>query len=209
MTIKLYDYALSGSCYKVRLMLGFLELPYERELVDFFPGRQHKSLDFLEINPLGQLPVLEDDGFRLRDAQAILCYLAKKYDPSGRWLPQGTQEFSQVIMWLMFAGTELMAASAARLHDTLGYPLDIEKAHASARAAFRVLDDHLVHRGFEGGTWIVGDHPTIADIACFPYIGLSGDGGIDHDDYPALRGWMRSIRRLPNFHAMSGIPEFV
>jgi glutathione S-transferase len=208
MTIKLYDYSLSGSCYKVRLLLRFLELDYEREQIDFYPGRQHKTLDFLEINPLGQIPVLDDDGLRLRDAQAILCYLASKYDSSGRWLPRGPREFGPVMMWLMFAGGELMQASAARLHDALGYNLDIDAARASARSAFRIFDDHLTRREIEGMKWIVGDHPTIADIACFPYVALAGDGGIGHEEYPALRNWMRNFRKLPRFHAMSGIPEF-
>ncbi len=208
MAIRLYDYSLSGSCYKVRLLLGFLGLDYERVQIDFYPGRRHKSPEFLEINPLGQIPVLEDDGLRLRDAQAILCHLANKYDASGQWLPRNHEEFGAVMMWLMFAGGELMAASAARLHDALGYDLDIAAARASARSAFRILDDHLTHREIGGAKWIAGARPTIADIACFPYVALAGDGGIGHEEYPALRNWMRDFRRLPRFHAMSGIAEF-
>lgn len=208
MAIKLYDYSLSGSCYKVRLLLDFLELEYEKRQVDFYPGREHRSLEFRQINPLGQLPVLEDDGVRLRDAQAILCHLANKYDRSGRWLPRDPGSFGSVMMWLMFAGGELMAASAARLHDALGYHLDIEAARRNAHAAFRILDDHLTRREIEGGTWIVGEHPTIADIACFPYTALSSDGGIGREDYPVLRNWLRSFQRLPKFEAMSGIAEF-
>lgn len=208
MPIRLYDYSLSGSCYKVRLMLGFLGLDYETQQVDFYPGREHKSLDFLDINPLGQIPVLEDGDLRLRDAQAIIAYLASKYDPTGQWLPRDPAAFGQVMMWLSFAGGELMAASAARLHDALGYSLDITAARANAHAAFRILDDHLTQRELAGKTWIVGDQPTIADIACFPYTALSGDGGIGHEDYPALRNWMRAFRRLPKFKAISGVPEF-
>jgi len=208
MTIRLYDYSLSGSCYKVRLLLRLLDCAYETRTLDFFPGREHKSLDFLDINPLGQVPVLEDGDLRLRDAQAILCYLARKYDASGQWLPEDPAAFGQVMMWLAFAGNELMAASAARLHDVMGYALDIDAARANARAAFRVLDDHMVQRQRAGFTWIVGTAPTIADIACFPYIALSGDGGIGHEDFPALRNWMRAFRQLPRFDAISGVPEF-
>lgn len=208
MAIKLYNYSLSGSCYKVRLMLDFLELEHERVQVDFYPGREHRTQAFRAINPLGQIPVLEDDGVRLRDAQAILCHLANKYDASNRWLPREPALFGPVMMWLMFAGGELMAASAARLHDLLGYELDIEAARANAHTAFRILDDHLTRREIEGGKWLVGDHPTVADIACFPYTALSNDGGIGHEDYPALRNWLRNFRRLPKFEAMSGIPEF-
>lgn len=209
MTISLYDYSLSGSCYKVRLMLGFLGLEYDREQVNFYPGRQHKSPEFLAINPLGQLPVLRDGDLVLRDAQAILAYLAKKYDDGGTWLPDDPDSFGQVMMWVMFAADSLMAASAARLHDVMSYDLDIDEARRAAHRAFRILDDHLTHREIDGGTWIVGDHPTIADVACFPYVGLSGDGGIGLEDYPAIRNWLRAFRSLPRFHAMSGIPEYV
>jgi glutathione S-transferase len=208
MALTLHNYTLSGSCYKVRLLLEFLQIDYHTISVDFFPGKEHKTPEFLALNPLGQIPVLEDGALQLRDAQAILCYLARKYDPSAQYLPDDPAVFGQVMMWLAFAGNELMAASAARLHDVLGYALNVESARAEAQSAFAILDDHLAERAILGKTWIVGDAPTIADIACFPYIALSGDGGIGHEPYPYLRNWMRAFRKLPRFHAMSGIPEF-
>ena len=208
MGLTLHNYTLSGSCYKVRLLLEFLQIDYHTISVDFFPGKEHKTPEFLALNPLGQIPVLEDGELLLRDAQAILCYLARKYDTSAQYLPDDPAAFGQVMMWLAFAGNELMAASAARLHDVLGYALNVESARAQARSAFAILDDHLAEREILGKIWIVGEAPTIADIACFPYIALSGDGGIGHEIYPYLRNWMRAFRKLPRFHAMSGIPEF-
>ena len=80
--ITLYDYELSGNCYKLRLLLSFLKIEYKTVPVEFYPGQEHKSDWFLKINPLGQLPVIDDDGFMLRDAQAILVYLASRYDPT-------------------------------------------------------------------------------------------------------------------------------
>ena len=206
--IKLYDYTLSASCYKVRLLLTFLGRDYERVAVDFYPGAEHTRPAFLAINPLGELPVLEDGALRLRDAQAILAYLAKRYDPARVWLPEAPEDFGQVMMWLSFAGNQMTALSAARLHDVIGVTLDIETTRADARRALTILDDHLTERALMGKSWIVGDAPTIADIACFPDAALSGDGGIGHEEYPALRNWMRDVRQLENFHAVSGIPEF-
>ena len=80
--ITLYDYELSGNCYKLRLLLSFLEDRIQDGSRRVYPGREHKSEWFLRINPLGQLPVIDDDGFMLRDAQAILVYLASRYDPT-------------------------------------------------------------------------------------------------------------------------------
>jgi len=205
--LKLHDYVLSGSCYKVRLLLALLKLDYERVPVDFHPGRQHKSADYLALNPLGQIPILEDGPLVLRDAQAILAHLANTYDPDKNWLPRD-ERFGQVMMWLSFAGGELMALSAARMHDMLGYELDSETARANGRKALRILDDHFTDRGIDGAQWIVGDAPTIADIACFPYVALSHDCGIGYEDYPAISLWQRRVRKLPGFVSMPGIPDY-
>jgi glutathione S-transferase len=101
--ITLYDYELSGNCYKLRLLLSFLKIEYKTVPVEFYPGREHKSEWFLRINPLGQLPVIDDDGFMLRDAQAILVYLASRYDPTGRWYPSDPKLLGEIGQWLAFA----------------------------------------------------------------------------------------------------------
>jgi len=206
--LKLHDYLLSGSCYKVRLLLAMLALDYETRAVDFYPGREHKREGFLALNPLGQLPVLEDDGLVLRDAQAILCHLANKFDLAGTWLPRNPDLFGCVMAWLSFAGGELMNISGARLHDMLGYDLDAEALRKAGRGALRVLDDHLADRGFESADWLVGTHPTIADLACFPYVVLSHDCGIGLEDYPAINLWQRRVRKLPGFITMPGVPDY-
>ena len=206
MAIVLYDYMLSGSCYKVRLFLSILGLDYESELVDYFPGRRHREPDFLELNPLGQLPVLADGEVMLRDAQAILVYLATKYDKGGSWYPEEPAARGRTAMWLAFAGGELMSSSGARLHDMLGYPGEIEQLRAEAKRAFRILDDHLTDQEFEDRHWLAAGHPTVADIACFPYVALGNDGGIPLDDYPAIGRWLRRVMALPGFVDMPGIP---
>ncbi len=207
--MKLYDYVLSGNCYKIRLFMAFLDLDYEKVGVDFYPGREHKSDSFLAINPLGQLPVLEDNGVVIRDAQAILVYLANRHDPSGQWWPQADHaQFAQVVQWLAFADSITGTSSAARLHDMLGYDLDIVAARAGAHRLFRILDSHLSQQEFEGHHWIAGPSPTIADIACFPYTALAGDGGIDTFYYPAIQRWIHRLTRLPRYHNMPGINVF-
>ena len=120
--MKLYDYELSGSCYKVRLLLNMLGLPYEKVAIDYYPGREHRKPAFLQINPLGQLPALQDGELVLRDAQAILLYLSARYDDKSQWFPKDPATQGRIAMWLAFAGGELMALSAARLHDMqIGY----------------------------------------------------------------------------------------
>lgn len=203
--IKLYNYELSGNCYKLRLLMNILKLPYESIAVDFYPGREHKSERFLDLNPFGQLPVLEDGDLRLRDAQAILVYLAAQYDKERKWYPADPVAMGKIAMWLAVADDITRSASAARLHDALGYALDIDKARADAHALFRIIDEHLADMEVTGQQWLALDQPTIADIACFPYIAMSHEGDIMRDDYPAIRRWIERVRRLPGFIGMSGI----
>ena len=203
--IKLYNYELSGNCYKLRLLMNILKVPYESIAVDFYPGREHKSERFLDLNPFGQLPVLEDGDLRLRDAQAILVYLAAQYDKERKWYPVDAVAMGKIAMWLAVADDITRSASAARLHDALGYVLDIDKARADAHALFRIIDEHLADMEVTGQQWLALDQPTIADIACFPYIAMSHEGDIMRDDYPAIRRWIERVRRLPGFIGMSGI----
>lgn len=206
--LKLYDYELSGNCYKIRLMLAFLGVEYSAEMIDFYPGKQHKSAEFRKINPLGQLPVIDDDGFILRDAQAILLYLATKYDHSNSWYPQDNPaQLGQITQWLAFADQLTQTSSAARLHDGFSYAdIAVETARTGAHQLFRILDEHLFFAEETGKDWLCSkDHPTIADIACFPYVMLSEEGGIARIDYPAIRRWCDRFKRISGFTVMSGI----
>jgi len=205
--IKLYDYELSGNCYKLRLLMGVLGIAYETIPIDFYPGREHKSEWFLRLNPLGQLPVIEDDGVVLRDAQAILVYLASKYDRTQGWYPcENPALLGEISQWLAFADGITATSSAARLHDGLFYELDVEAARTGAHRLFRILDEHLWFGEQEGRDWICSaPRPTIADIACFPYVILSEEGGIARQDYPAIRRWLDRVKRIEGFSTMSGV----
>ncbi len=205
--ITLYDYELSGNCYKLRLLMSFLGIDHKTVPVDFYPGREHKSEWFLKLNPLGQLPVIDDDGLVLRDAQAILVYLAAKYDAGNSWYPRENADLlGEIGQWMAFADSITATASAARLHDALFYDLDAEAARAGAHWLFRILDEHLWFGEQEGRDWLCSAaHPTVADIACFPYVMLSEEGGISRQDYPAIRRWCDRVKRIKGFTVMSGV----
>ncbi|MGH6637019.1 MAG: glutathione S-transferase family protein [Polaromonas sp.] len=203
--IKLYNDELSGNCYKLRLFMGLLGLRYERVPINFHPQREHKSAAFLRINPFGQLPVIDDEGYVLRDAQAILVYLATKYDSAQRWYPADAQTRGRVALWLTVAEDITRSASAARLHDAFGYPFDVDACRRAAHKLFAHIEDHLADGEIAGNEWLAGNAPTIADIACFPYIALAPEGGISLDRYPALRRWIRRVKTLPDFIGMPGI----
>jgi glutathione S-transferase len=198
--IKLYDFELSGSCYKIRMFLNILDVPYETTVVDFV-NKEHKTGKYMAVNPFGEIPVLEDGDLRLRDAQAILVYLAKKYDKSNQWYPDDAESMGRIQQWLSTGGGEVMNSAAARLVKILNYPLDLEKLQAGANRVFKILDEHLATREY-----LELGHPTIADIACFPYTAMAGEGGIDLSPYPNVLKWIERMKRIPAFITMPGIP---
>src|SRR5579875_1476095 len=153
--IRLYDYELSGSCYKVRLLLHLLNLDYEVVPIDFVNG-EHKGRAFLRINPFGEIPVLDDGDLRLRDAQAILVYLALQYDREHRWYPEDAASRGRIAQWLSTAGNELMSISAARLAKSFRYPFDLDRLHEAAHRVLRIIDAHLADR-----TYLELNRPTI------------------------------------------------
>jgi len=198
--IRLYDFELSGSCYKVRLLLNILKVSCERIPVDFL-GKEHKTERFLKLSPLGELPVLEDGDVRLRDAQSILVYIARQYDRSNTWFPDAPESMGRIMQWLSFGGNELMAASGARLVRMLNYPFDLPALQARAIAALRILESHLSDREF-----LELGHPTIGDIACFPHVAMAGEAGIELKPYPNILRWIDRVRQIPGFIPMPGIP---
>lgn len=199
--MKLYNVEVSGNCYKIRLFLSLLNLDYEIVFIDI-KNKKQKSPSYLKKNPLGEIPVLEDGDLVLRDSQAILVYLAREYG-SDDWLPSKPNEMALVMQWLSTACNEIARGLAdSRYYKKFKIDLDIEKAHEISRSILRVIDNHL-----KGKNWLELGHITIADIACFPYIALAGEGGISLDPYPNIQKWVVRIKNLPNFVEMPGIEK--
>lgn len=194
MTLKLYRHALSGHAHRAELALSLLGLPHECIDVDL-AARAHKTPAFLARHPFGQLPLLEDDGHAVWDSTAILVYLASKHDASGRWLPQDPAGRAAVQAWLSVAsGLIAYGPAAARLVTLFGARFDAGEVIARAQGLFQVMEAELARRPF-----LVGEHPTLADIAGYSYTAAAPEGNVDLTPYPALRAWLASIEALPGF----------
>lgn len=198
--IKLYDFELSGSCYKVRMLLNILGVDYEKANVDFV-NKEHKTAPYLALNAFGEIPILDDGPLRLRDAQAIMVYLAKKFDKTNQWYPDDAESMGRINQWLATGGGEVMNAAGARLVKILNYPLDLDKLHVGAARVFGIMEAHLAGREF-----LELGHPTIGDLACFPYTAMAGEGGIDLSVYPNILKWIERMKRIPGFIPMPGVP---
>lgn len=202
--MKLYDYILSPSCYKVRLMAALVGVKLDIRPVDFHPGLEHRGPELMALNPAGSIPILEDGDLVLTESPAILVYLAAKAAPN--WLGGGAaEEAARVQQWLSFSGRLTASLGGARLHEMLLRPGDIGALQAQGMAALRELEAGLFEQGLRGQRFLAADRPTVADIACFPYVALAPDGGVSLDPYPAIRRWSRALRALDAFIEMPGI----
>jgi glutathione S-transferase len=195
--MKLYDFELSGNCHKVRLMLSLLGVEYETIPVALLQGEQ-RSPEFLKLNPFAQVPVLVDGDVVIRDSQAILIYLARKYGGED-WLSTEAEAMAKVVQWLCFATNNIQnSLAAARIYFLFKGTADIESVQAKSRQTLKTLDEYLQNRN-----WLEGDRPTIADIACFPYIELAPDGKIELDPYPNVIAWLDRVKKLPGYVGIS------
>jgi glutathione S-transferase len=189
--MRLHDYAASGNCYKVRLLLALLGQPYERVAVDIFAGDTLTD-EFAALNPARETPVLElDDGQTLPESAAILWYLAEGTD----FLPDDRFGRAQVLRWLCFEQAFTAAVAGARFRVMTGRAKDrIPFLLANGRAVLTQLDHRL-----DGRAWVALGAPTIADIALFGYAHVADDAGFDLTAHPAIEAWLDRVRALPGY----------
>ena len=195
--IKLYRHALSGHSHRAQLLLSLLGLDAELVDVDLAAG-EHKQPAFLAKNRFGQLPVLEDGDNVIADSNAILVYLAERYDASNTWMPIDSVAAAQVQRFLSTAaGQVAYGPAAARLVNVFGAALDHQRAIEVAHNLLGVLESHL-----DGREWLVGDNPTVADVANYAYIAHAPEGDVSLQNYPNVQAWLGRIAALPGFVPM-------
>ncbi|CRL49673.1 glutathione S-transferase [Pseudomonas sp. SIMBA_041] len=194
--IKLYNFPRSGHAHRVELMLSLLQLPTELVFVDLAKGA-HKQPDYLAINPMGQVPAIDDQGVVLADSNAILVYLAQKYG-NGRWLPTDPVGAAKVQRWLSIAaGPIAFGVARARLITVFGASYNAEEVIANSHALLKIIDQEL-----SATPYLTGSEPTIADVSAYSYIAHAPEGNVSLDDYPHIRAWLARIEALPGFVGM-------
>lgn len=195
--ITLYRHPLSGHAHRAELLLSLLGIEATLVDVDLMKG-EHKSAEFLQKNPLGQVPVLEDGDVIISDSNAILVYLATKYDPARRWLPSEAVANAQVQKYLsVAAGPVANGPASARLITLFGADLNAEKTAQIAHGFFEVLDAALKQKD-----WLVAGHATIADVANYAYIAHAPEGNVSLENYPNIRNWLARVEALKGFVGM-------
>jgi glutathione S-transferase len=196
---KVYGDYRSGNCYKVKLMLHLLGLPYEWIAIDILKG-ETQSEAFLAKNPNGKIPVLElEDGTCLWESNAILNFLAD----GSEFLPSEPRLRTQVLQWQFFEqySHEPYVAVARFIQLYQGLPearrAEYEECHVRGHKALKVMEQQL-----QRTPYLVGEHFSIAYIALYAYTHVADEGGFDLSGYPAICSWLQRVASHPRYVGM-------
>ena len=201
--ITVYGFSSSGNCHKVKLLLAQLgrRLDEDYRWVEIDSSRgETRTPEFLAKNANGRVPLLElDDGRRMAESNAILC-----------WLAEGTGYFggdawqrAQALSWMFFEQYSHEPYVAVARFICGWTPADsprraeLPKLRERGHQALAVMERHLL-----SAPWFSGAGYGIADIALSAYTGVAPEGGIDLAPYPAIRNWLARVRETPGFVSM-------
>jgi len=191
--VLLYDSAVSGNCYKVRLLLTMQGIEFERREVDVVD--RSGRLELLgALNPALRVPTLVlDDGEPLAESNAILCYLAEGTPLLG----EDRLERARVLQWLFFeqyshepyiAVVRFWVCFAAEKPGAA----QIEERRRGGYAALDAMERHL-----GGRSYLVGERLSIADIALYAYTHVAHEAGFEMERYGAIGEWLERVAAEP------------
>jgi len=196
--IELYDLPASGNCYRVRLMLALAGVPCRRVILEHGGIAHNEQVG--RLNRLREVPVLCDGPVVLRDSQAMLVYIAARYAPD--WLPAAPADLAGIQQWLSFSANEIQNGPRYARAITLGLvPGDRQHYLNATLRVLSYLEAHL-----QGRRWLHADQPTIADVACHPYLCNVEQAGIDMAAYPNIAAWLAALAAMPGYLAFTANP---
>jgi glutathione S-transferase len=189
----LYSMQDSGNCYKPRLLMHLLGLPFRLADTDSRDGSTRRP-EFLALNPNGKVPLLVlPDGRTLSESNAMLLHLAEGTE----YLPEDSYERGLAYQWLFFeqySHEPYIAVARSLLHLVGGDPPAerIAELHKRGHWALGVMETRLAK-----ANWLAGDRFSVADIALYAYTHLAHQGGFDLQPYPGVLRWLARIAARP------------
>jgi len=198
--VLLYNSAVSGNCYKVRLLFAQLGIDYETVDVSVVDRSNRKEL-LGELNPGLRVPTLVlDDGRPLAESNAILWY----FGDGTAYVPDDPYERAQVLQWQFFeqyshepniAVARFWIAYSEAPRER--YEKRLPGWHEAGYAALAAMEGNL-----DGREFLVSDRYSIADISLYAYTHVAGEGEFDLSGYPAIRAWLERVAAQPGHVAI-------
>ena len=202
--IKLYGHPASTCTRTVLFALHETALPYELVLVDIMKG-EHKQPAYMARQPFGQLPALDDEGFKLYESRAMARYVDEK--AGFKLTPKDVQHRAKMEQWISIETSDFNAAAMTFIYDGVfkrpQSPEDVKKAAAKLELASSVIDHALAE---SGKPFLVGEQFSIADIAFAPYLDYSmmTDAKHIYGNYPQLSAWWNRVSERPSWQQIRG-----
>ncbi|KAH7321081.1 glutathione S-transferase [Stachybotrys elegans] len=198
---------------KISIALEELGLEYKVRSLDLTKLEQ-KEPWFLEINPNGRIPALTDkdengNELKIFESGAILEYLVGRYDKDHKISYSfGSKEHWETTSWLMWqmGGLGPMQGQANHFARFAGaiYPYALNRYVHESRRLYRVLDAQIAKNP---SGYIVGDHVSIADIACWPWVCAWKYSAVPElDEFPNVQKWMHRLLERPGFERGRNVP---
>ena len=192
-SVLLYDNPVSGNCYKVRLLLASLGIPYERRELSV-EDRSNREDVLGGLSPALRVPtIVLDDGRSLGESGAILWYFGE----GTRFVPEDPFERAQVLQWMFFEQYDHEPAIAVvRFWVTHGRADEFaDRLPERMEAGYKALQ--AMERHLERRLYLVGDRLSLADIALYAYTHVAEEGGFDLEPYAAIRSWLGRVAAEP------------
>ena len=195
----LYNSAVSGNCYKVRLLLAHLGVEYETVDVSVTDRSDRKEL-LGDFNPALRVPTLVlEDGRPLGESNAILWYFAD----GTQYVSDDRYERAQTLQWMFFEqySHEPYIATVRFWLRYSGTPERFaDQVPVKTEGGYAALD--ALERGLEGRDFLVGERYSIADIALYAYTHVAHEGDFDLEPYPSICAWLERVTMQPGHVAI-------
>ena len=190
----LYDSAISGNAYKVRLLLSHLGLPFQRIEFNVDDGST-RTAEFLAKNPNGKVPTIRlADGSHLFESNAILYYFAE----GTKYWPRDKRERARALQWMFFEQYShepyiaVVRHWVAHLGKTSANEPQLPMRTERGYQALGVMESRLKDHAF-----FAGEDYSIADIALYAYTHVAHEGGFDLARYSGIRAWLARVAAQP------------
>ena len=193
--LKFYGVGVSNNVNKVRFVANALGLDYELQPVNLLEGEQ-RSPEFLDLNPVGKVPVMQDGEFTLFESMAISKYLANKENSS--LYPQDLQQKAVVDQWIDFCNIHVQAAWTRVFFNRFLAPIiGQEVDDNSLNFGLKMLDQYfpILDNQLSRSKYLAGDELTLADINLLAILDPSEVAEIDFSLYQNLQNWFQELKQ--------------
>ena len=196
-TYRLHYFPESGNSYKLALMLTLCGQTFEPVWTDFGGGITRSAEWRRDVNEMGEIPVLEEDGLRLTQTAPILLKLARQF---GKFGGETEQEQFELLRWLFWDNHKLTGYMASyrfmRTFIPSGDPAVLKYYRKRLDDFLGILETHLQHNAFA-----IAARASIADISMMAYLHYPADEtGYDFaESHPAISAWLGRMAALPGW----------